>query len=618
MLFEVKAFDSATRLKRCLVERYTNENVVHETDSIATHHSAVPAELFFKKLPELAIAGDEQSVDRIAYELLNLLMDSAGADIGQINLLPMGGRVEKVCVVKDGRPWLRADMGLHLYNPSKGFTGRVIKSGKTFIVEDIWAEVVGSSPNPFLEISGFMDHRYLEEIKKPVASSLFLPIKRNKEVFCTIELSRYRSKAPFNFDDQVPLDEFAAQYGSLIINYLLDTKNRIALNTAYYKLNNISRLVASSGKIDYSDAVSAYQTLSAADLGFAFFRRGEGHECHALYVVAWRGEEIREVCFPEFKPSEDSILCNSTEVSYPVEGNRNSRRLERFRNRIENYQGIKRKDQQFLIDVIDKIRSYVVYPLHMLNQDLGAIHLASSRNDFCKYLHMSPFLSLYNALLKSFLLNERVSDLLSQTSLKIHNPGFYCLGGLKTALFQENQELLRNPKIASALNCLDDLLSELHEQGNILTCRTRNIHLQNWLSAWINQKRSHQSSIEINLKVTDDVSTNCYVRANYEHLETLFENLLANSMRAIGQRQSNDRKVIGKVDITVSKKGEEVSVRFQDNGQPYKTVSGRGTPQMQSIMQELKGSFTRDMHPYCVYLGFPYKIKEDKEVHHED
>ncbi|MFH0782497.1 MAG: hypothetical protein V2B20_11185 [Pseudomonadota bacterium] len=600
------------------MERHTNENMAQAIGDTRSQHNVIPAERFFKKLPELAIVGDEQSVDRIAYELLNLLMDSVGSDIGQINLLPRGGRVEKVCIVKDGKPWLRADMGLHLYNPSKGFTGCVISTGKTIVVEDIWSELFENAPNPFLEISGFMDHRYLEEIKKPVASLLILPIKRNNEIFCTIELSRYRSKAPFNSEDQAPLDDFAVQYGSLIINYLLDTKNRIALNTAYYKLNNMSRLVASNGKIDYTDAVSAYRTLSAADLGFAFFRRGEGYDCHALYLVAWRREAIREICFPEFKPSLDSILCDSSEISYPMEGKGYSRRLQRFRNRIEDHEGIKKTDQEFLLDIIDNIRSYVIYPLHMLNQDLGAIHLASSRNDFCQYLHMSPFLSLYNALLKSFLLNERVADLLSQTSLKIHNPGFYCLGGLKTALLQENQKLLSNPKINAALNCLDDLLTELHEKGKILTCRTRNIHLKKWLSAWINQKRSHQPSIEIFLEVTSDVAQNAHVHANYEHLETLFENLLANSMRAIAEKQSHDCNIVGRINLTISKKDDKLSVRFQDNGQHYRTVSGRGTPQMQSIMQNLNGSFTREKHPYCVYLCFPYKIIEDKEVHHED
>lgn len=600
------------------MERHKKKNVVQTKGDIASKQNVIPAERFFKKLPTLAIAGDEQSVDRIAYELLNLLMDSVDADIGQMSLLPRGGRVEKVCIVKDGQPWLREDMGLHLYNPSKGFTGWVISTGKTLMVEDIWAEMDGPAANPFLEISRFMDHRYLEEIKRPVASTLILPIKRNKEIFCMIELSRYRQKAPFSTADRAPLEDFAAQYGSLIINYLLDTKNRIALNTAYYKLNNLSRLVASNGKIDYTDAVTAYRALSAADLGFAFFRRGEGYERHALYLVAWRGEEIKEIYFPEFKPSSDSILCDGSHISYPMEGNGSSRRLQRFRGRIQQYQDIKKNEKKFLLNVIDNIRSYVVYPLHMLNQDLGAIHLASSRNDFCKFLHMSPFLSLYNALLKSFLLNERVADLLSQISLKIHNPGFYCLGGLKTALLQKNPQLLGDPGVSAALNGLDDLLSELHEKGKILKCRLRNIHLQKWLSAWIHQKRSHHPGIEINLKVTGGVPQNGHVRANYEQLETLLENLLANSMRAITERQSHDRMAVGKIDITLSRKGADLSVRFQDNGLPYKTVSGRGTPQMQSIMQELGGSFTRDKHPYRVYLTFPYKIIEDKEVHHEN
>jgi len=35
-------------------------------------------------------------------------------------------------------------------------------------------------------------------------------------------------------------------------------------------------------------------------------------------------------------------------------------------------------------------------------------------------------------------------------------------------------------------------------------------------------------------------------------------------------------------------------------------------------MQELNGSFIREKQPYCVHLRFPYKIKEDQEVHRED
>lgn len=592
----------------------------HATDPVRARlqQRVVPAERFFKKLPALAMAGDEQSVDRIAYELLNLLMDSVGADIGQINLLPRGGRVEKVCIVKDGEPWLREDMGLHLYNPSKGFTGQVIRSGLTLLVEDIWSDAHGSAANPFLEIHRCMDRRYLEEIKRPVASTLILPIKRSNEIFCTIELSRYRHKAPFTVDDQRPLDDFAAQYGSLIINYLLDTKNRIALNTAYYKLNNLSRLIASNGRIDYPDAVAAYRTLSAADLGFAFFRKGAGYERHALCLVVWRPDEIKEIYLPEFKPSSDSILCDSSHISYPMEGHGASRRLQRFRARIQAYQGIEKSERRFVLEVIDQIRSYVVYPLHMLNQDLGAIHLASSRNDFCRFLHMSPFLSLYNALLKSFLLNERVTELLSQISLKIHNPGFYCLGGLKSALLQIQPELFAHPKISSALDGLDDLLTELHDMGRILKCRQRNIHLHKWLSAWINQKRALQPGLEINLSVSGQLPQNAHVRSNYEHLETLFENLLVNSLRAIASRQGGDRQLVGEIDLTLLENEAGLSVCFQDNGRPYKTISGRGTPQMQAIMEEMGGSFERDLHPFRVRLIFPYLIIEDKEAFYEN
>jgi hypothetical protein len=178
-----------------------------EHGSMTAAKKIIHAERFFKQLTTLAIAGDEQSVDRIAYELLNLLMGDVNADIGQISLLPKGGRVEKVCIVKDGQPWMREDMGLHLYNPGKGFTGRVIATGQTLLVEDIWAENGGDQANPFLKIFPYMDTRYVDEIKKPVASTLILPIKRGNEIFSTIGLSRYRGKPPFDVSDQNPLDD---------------------------------------------------------------------------------------------------------------------------------------------------------------------------------------------------------------------------------------------------------------------------------------------------------------------------------------------------------------------------------------------------------------------------
>lgn len=577
----------------------------------------IPAETLIQKLPTLAIAGDEHSIDRIAYELLFLLMESVDADIGQLGFLPRGGRVEKFCIIKDGRPWLREDAEMHLYNPSKGFTGSAVRTGRTILVEDIW-EADGSGTNPFLEIYPSMDPFYIEEIKKPVASTVILPVKRNNETFCTIELSRYRAKPSFGTGDKAILDDFAVHHGALIVNYILDAKNRIVLNAVYEKLNSLSRLIASKAKVDYTDAIAPYRTLSAADMGFAFFRRGSGFENHALYIVAWRGDETKEVYFPEFEPSADSVLCDNAAVSFPVEGRASSRRLQRFRKRIQKNEDIRKSEKKFLLDLVDTIRSYVVYPFHMLDQDLGAIHLASSRNDFLEFLHMSPFLSLYNALLKSFLLNERVADILSQISLKIHNPGFYCLAGLKGELLQQNPDLLHNPRISAALRQMDDLFNEMHGKGRMLKCRFRNVHLRKWLSAWVNQKRSLQPGIEFEFITDADLPQNSHVRANYTHLETVFENLLSNSLRAIAERHARDAMAVGKITIALSEKQDHLLVLFQDNGVPYKTVSGRGSPAIQQIMEELGGKIEKHEEPYRVLLIFPYNIIDYTEVDDEN
>lgn len=558
----------------------------------------------------MAIAEDEQSVDRFAYELLNMLMEGVSADIGQISLLPVGGRVEKVCIVKDGRPWLKEGMNLHLFNPSKGFAGHVISTGRTLLVSDIWADLLEDEPNPFLEIFPCMDSRYVEEIKRPVASTLFLPIKRGNEIFCVIELGRYRYKPSFTEAEQKPLDAFVLQYGTLIINHVLDTKNRIALNTVYNKLNLMSRFIASNAKVDYADAVTVYQTLSAADLGFAFFRRGSGYESHALRIVAWQGEALMDVYFPEFIPSNDSILCDQSEISYPIEGDRSCPRLNRFRKRIDDNLIIKKKEKQFLLAVIDRIESYVVYPLHMLDQDLGAIHLASSRKDFCRFLQMSPFLSLYNSLLKSFLLNERVAEHLSEISLKIHNPGFYCLAGLKSGLLKENPKLLIDPAIYGALSGLEELLADIHEKGKILKSRKRDIHLKRWLKAYVNQKTAQHTNVDIDLEEKGTVAGNLSVRANYEQLETIFDNLFANSLRAISEAHTQGAIQVGSVNITLSQRKNKLNILFKDNGRPYKTVSGRGTPQIKSIMKELGGSFRRYQKPFRAYLTFPQQTNQ--------
>lgn len=566
---------------------------------------AMTAETFFRKIPALAIAEDEPSLDRFANELLNLLMSDVDADIGQISLLPVGGRVEKVCIVKDGRPWLKEGMTLHLFNPSQGFAGHVITTGQTLRVEDIWDDFLKDKPNPFLEIFSCMDPHYVEEIKRPVASTLFLPVKRGNEILCVIELGRYRSKPPFTEIDQKPVDAFVLQYGALIINHILDTKNRIALNTVCSKLNLMSRFIASKAKVDYSDAVSVYQTLSAADLGFAFFRRGSGHESHALRIVAWQADAFMDIDFPEFIPSNDSILCDQSEIFYPIEGDNTCRRLQRFRKRIDSNSVVKKKEKQFLLEVIDKTQSYAAYPLHMLDQDLGAIHLASSRKDFCKFLQLSPFLSLCNSLLKSFLLNERVAEHLSEISLKIHDPGFSCLAALKSGLIKANPKLLNDPAIYGALNGLEELLENLHEKGKILKSRNRDIHFKRWLQAYVNQKTSQHTNIDIQLDVKGRMADNPSVRANYEQLETIFDNLFANSLRAIGEAHTHGAIQIGSVHITLSQGKNKLIILFEDNGHPYKTVGGRGTPQIKSIMKGLGGSFRRYREPIRIYLTFP-------------
>ena len=102
----------------------------------------------------MAISGDESAVEFILHEVLKLLMEGIEADIGQINLLPKSGPVEKLFIINDKAPWLREGMGLHLFDPHGGFTGMVIKSGKSILVEDIWlkdfqGEPKGSRKNNF-------------------------------------------------------------------------------------------------------------------------------------------------------------------------------------------------------------------------------------------------------------------------------------------------------------------------------------------------------------------------------------------------------------------------------------------------------------------------------------
>jgi len=66
-------------------------------------------------------------------------------------------------------------MNRHLLAPTKGFTRTVMETRKTLVINDIWAA----------------------SLKNPVGSMIIMPIKRGSDVFCTIELSRYRGKPAF-------------------------------------------------------------------------------------------------------------------------------------------------------------------------------------------------------------------------------------------------------------------------------------------------------------------------------------------------------------------------------------------------------------------------------------
>jgi len=195
----------------------TNASPVDDVDrtvSAEPVHPSINAENLFRRIPMLALDEGENAVDRIAYEVLNLLMTGINADIGQINLLPKGGRVEKVCIVKDGEPWLRKDMNLHLLDPTKGFTGMVMETGAPLVTKDIWATPPPGRHNPFLDLYPSMDPHYVEAIKKPVASMMIMPINRGGDVFCTIELSRYRGKPAFSHSEKGPVEEFINRSGS--------------------------------------------------------------------------------------------------------------------------------------------------------------------------------------------------------------------------------------------------------------------------------------------------------------------------------------------------------------------------------------------------------------------
>ena len=556
-----------------------------------------------ERIPALAISGEDVAVDLILYEVLHFLVDEVEADIGQINLLPRAGRVEKVCIVKDGRPWLRKGMDMHPFDPHQGFTGKVVSAGESILVTDIWQSADDKEPNPFMQIMDKMNRRYVEEIKKPIASIIIAPIKRGRDIFCTLELARYRKRDAFEPLHKELVDAFARRYGALLMDYILDVKNRIAINTAHKKLLSLNRMIASNNPVDYTDAVEAYIRLSAADIGLVFFKTPEPGASNYRTVV-WKDEEIRQIFLQDFQPSEDSILRDGPVVSFPVEGEEGDARLERFRRRVIEMD-MAGKDREDLLACLNAVRSYVAYPLHMLGQDLGAVVLGSRRPRFWRFLHMNPFLALYNSLLRSFLLNERVIHHLSSVRMKIHNPGFYCFLALKGRLASHYSTAYVDPGVCQALDGLEELMNELHNFGKDLKCREKEIALINWIKAFLDQKSAQFPGLDIQFDARVSPGEHVAIRASEELLETIFENLFSNSLRAIGSRLQKDPGLIGRIEPILHQDDGKVKIQFIDNGSSYATVSGRGMPQINAAVASLGGTMSRWQNPYRVFLEFP-------------
>ena len=94
------------------------------------------------------------------------------------------------------------------------------------------------------------------------------------------------------------------------------------------------------------------------------------------------------------------------------------------------------------------------------------------------------------------------------------------------------------------------------------------------------------------------------ILANDEQLETIFENLLSNSIRAINAKQNGNGSMAGEVRVTLRKDDGDIVIRFEDNGSSYDTISGRGTKRILATVKEVGGKFRRARDPYRAYLRF--------------
>jgi len=116
---------------------------------------------------------------------------------------------------------------------------------------------------------------------------------------------------------------------------------------------------------------------------------------------------------------------------------------------------------------------------------------------------------------------------------------------------------------------------------------------------------AYYPKLEIHIEPKTDLAANHLTRASHEQLETIFENLFANSQRAIHTRQEREQSVVGRITVTLLGKKDQIAITFQDNGDTYPVVSGRGQMQVKRIIKALGGHFRIYKEPYRVYLSFP-------------
>ncbi|MBL0715381.1 MAG: HAMP domain-containing histidine kinase, partial [Desulfosarcina sp.] len=165
--------------------------------------------------------------------------------------------------------------------------------------------------------------------------------------------------------------------------------------------------------------------------------------------------------------------------------------------------------------------------------------------------------------------------------------------------------LLSDAQMSSALSGLEKLFAELHDQGRVLRWRDKSIDIIKWLRVFVDRKEPKFPWLKIEYHVESGyLSSGCKIMASDEQLETIFENLFSNSVRAINTKIAKESSTIGRIEINIKVKRTSIEVMFKDNGMGYKTVSGYGSAQIKEEMQRLRGSIFICREPYRTLLIF--------------